>query len=535
MEMTEHEVSDSTKTEESEVSEHLVQNDYRVCEYPNGLTMGLRLQNVPGSRGVHVDVVHVLDMRKARFGRTDVAVQSELLETVGKDTRLLLSDVGLDSLFEKQEIVTPFGRTWLRVLRPPKTPRGSLIYETRSVYGVYSGRTVPPSTVRWLTDPSRIIRVSELALLHKSDSRSSLQEVKSSIDQGKWRELEKGHRAAWWSLLPLVTTIASFVGLVASLITASGTLLIPLIALAVSLPLLLWLARRATEGLDTFQAALVNERVALERVGDVSKIREAVEANAEKLRLSGNLRFVITPLMGGAGVAIESGDVASAASSLCAILDECVVHSPGLAEEKDSAGDLGLKKFIELFLYLGVDLTEDEEMELSLAYAALTGHRVSPLSQHEVINHMGVLNNALFDCGILSADVKSSIDDMMNLREAGTLVKKYEDEDASLAEVEPPETSDEESSGIDMESLEEMSVAGVKKSEDSFDHGGEEDEDSDPVLVAKTFQTTLDVKDEESEVEHVDDDTASSRVAKAVEERPERTSSKKEEREAIEA
>ncbi len=535
MEIVEHEVTESAGTEENEIERHLKRNDYRVCQYPNGLTMGLRLQSVPGSRGVNVDVVHILDMRIARFGRTSLAAQSAVLETVCKDTRLLLADVGLGSLFESQEIVTPFGKSVLRVLRLPKASQASLIYETRNVYGVYSDASVPPSTLEWLTESSKMIRVSELELLHRSDSRSSLQEVKKAIDSGKWKELEKGHRAAWWSLLPLITTVASFVGFMASIVTSSGTLLIPLMTLAVSVPLLAWLARTATAALDAFNEALVTEKAHLERAGDVNRIREAVHAGEEKLRLVGNLNFIVTPLMGGAGVAIESGDVASAASSLSAILDECVVHSPGLEGEKGLVGDLGLKKFIELFLYLGLDLSEDEEMELSLAYAALTGHKSAPLAQHEIIHHMGVLNNALFDCGILSADVKSSIDDMMNLRAAGGYVIETVRDEASEEIAEIPEGDEEGSSGIDDESLAEMSSAALKASGDEDVVEAADEDDSEPILVAETVQTTLDASDDLPKASPIEHETAEGRVAKAVEERSESSSSKKKEREAIEA
>ncbi|TFF91066.1 hypothetical protein EU545_05810, partial [Candidatus Thorarchaeota archaeon] len=354
MEMTEHKTQETVENQENEIASYLESSEYRVCEYPNGLVMGLRLQSIPGGKGVHADVVHVLDLRQAKFGKTALAVQSALLDTIDKDLRHLLEDVGIGSMFEIQQIYTPFGRAHLRVLRPPKASRGSMVYETRSVYVVHSRDRVPPSNVTWLSRSTRIVSVDEFNLLHQSDTRSSLHDVKGSIEQTKWKDLEAGYRSGWWSLLPLILMMASSVGVTASILTSSGTLLVPAAVAAVSAPLFAWLARTGAIRLDAFNAALDTEEAKLEKAGDLARIREEIRENEEKLRVVGRLSFVLTPLMGGAGVAVEEGDFSAAASSLSAILTECVVHAPELDDESGSSADLGLKKFIKLFLSLGV-------------------------------------------------------------------------------------------------------------------------------------------------------------------------------------
>ena len=532
--IVEHEIDAKAETTESEVITHLEKNEYRICEYPNGLILGLRMQSIPGSKGVHVDVVHVLDLRKAEFGRTQIAMQSAFLDNMSKDLRHLLEDVGLGHMFEVQEVITPFGRAHLRVLRPPRSSRPSLIYETRSIYGVHSDISVAPSTVDWLTKPGKIVRATEFPLLHESDFRSSLQDVRSAIEQEKWKLLETGYKAAWWSLLPLILAIASTMGLVASLATMSGSLSVPVVVAAASFPLFVWLARHGVSRLEMFNDSLNREEAKLETAGDLARIREEVRANEEKLRLVGGLSFIVTPLMGSAGLAVKSGDYESGVSSLCAILTECVMHAPKLEGDKASAADLGLKKFLELFVHLGVDLTDDEEMALCLAYAALTGHQTTPLSKHELLHHMGVLNNSLFDCGILSADVKSSIDDMMNYGAAGELLVEMADDESDSPEVIEDECRDEPCD-IDDDTLKEMSAAGLRCSKTAEGEVPEVQEEP-PVLAAETVQATLESSDAEDRFDRSvgtsADEVPNSRASSVSESR---SKEEKREREAIEA
>jgi hypothetical protein len=532
--IVEHEVDETAEVSGSEVVTHLESNEYKICEYPNGLIAGLRMQSIPGSKGVHVDVIHVLDLRKARFGRTRLAVQSALLDNMSKDLRHLLEDVGLAHMFEVQEVATPFGRAHLRVLRPPKNSRPSLIYETRSVYGVYSDTSVAPSTIKWLTKPEKLVRASEFSLLHQSDLRSSLNEVRSAIEQEKWKLLETGYRAGWWSLLPLILLIASTVGLVASLVTMSGVLFVPVVVTAASLPLFVWLAKSGISRLDEFNDSLDREEAKLEKAGDSARIREEAQANEEKLRFVGNLNFVVTPLMGSAGAAVKSGDVESAASSLCAILTESVMHAPKIEGENASASDLGLKKFVELFFYLGLDLTEDEEMALSLAYAALTGHQTTPLSKQELLHHMGVLNNTLFDCGILSVDVKASIDDMMNYGAAGELLVKWVDDESDSPEQTEDKCTDEPC-GIDDDTLNEMSAAGLSGPKATDEENPTVQEES-PLLEAETVQVTLECADgndhSDGSVGSAEEEVPGSRASSVS---GSKSKEEKREREAIEA
>ena len=55
------------KVEEYDIESALKLTEHFTSRYPNGLTLGVRMEGVPGTRGVHVDVIFVLDLRKAEF------------------------------------------------------------------------------------------------------------------------------------------------------------------------------------------------------------------------------------------------------------------------------------------------------------------------------------------------------------------------------------------------------------------------------------------------------------------------------------
>ncbi|MFX1369688.1 MAG: hypothetical protein ACFFAY_13920, partial [Promethearchaeota archaeon] len=74
------------------------------CEYPNGLCCGVRLEAIPGTRGVHVDVVHVLDLREAEFGNSGLAMRAAILEGVNRPLSRILADVGLGHLMAAKTI-----------------------------------------------------------------------------------------------------------------------------------------------------------------------------------------------------------------------------------------------------------------------------------------------------------------------------------------------------------------------------------------------------------------------------------------------
>ena len=105
------------REEEYDIVTALKLTEHFTSRYPNGLTLGVRMEGVPGTRGVHVDVVFVLDLRKAEFGGGGLAMRSAVLETVNRDLERVLSDVGLNEFLSEHNVITPFGRVRLPLMR----------------------------------------------------------------------------------------------------------------------------------------------------------------------------------------------------------------------------------------------------------------------------------------------------------------------------------------------------------------------------------------------------------------------------------
>lgn len=525
MEAVEQENTDEKEIEpevkakgESEIVALLSATGYRTREYSNGICMGLALKPIPGSRGVHVDIVHVLDMRNAKFGRTPLAMQSAVLESINKRVELCLEDAGIGDRLITREVVAPHGTREITALRT-NSGSSSALHETRSVYVVYANDSVGPRDLDWLTDTSRVIRANEFSLLQKSDSRSLQQEVKNSIKDSKWNDLNIAYRTSWMSILPLITFVASCIGIAASLITGTGSILLPFVVAALSLPAFLYLYRKADSHFSAFDESRGIEFAKISSIGDGSRLRTTASANEEKMKLVGDLNFVVTPLMGGAIVAAEDRDIDAAASSLVALMDECVLHSP--LKDAPKGSERGLLKFLKLFEELGTGFDEDQAAKLGVAYTAISGHIQSPVDFNELLQHIATLTQALFDCGILTREVKDSFDDNLNF----TGMKKYVDDhpmpvDVPIppvppkASVVPSETDVEE---IDEDALAEMAAAGLdvpsSKSSEVDTSGSSEEVDSpvdesstevsdsekEPVSVAETIQTKLSEDGSEAE------------------------------------
>ena len=112
---------------EHEISAALEVTGHFTVRYPNGLTLGVRLESVPGTRGVHVDVVYVLDLREAEFGTSGLAMRAAVLESINRSLPRVLGDVGLEEFLKEQTVLTPWGRVRLPLLRGSsgKTDNGS--------------------------------------------------------------------------------------------------------------------------------------------------------------------------------------------------------------------------------------------------------------------------------------------------------------------------------------------------------------------------------------------------------------------------
>jgi len=92
----------------NDISDALEVTGHFTTRYPNGLTLGVRLEAIPGTRGVHVDVVYVLDLREAEFGKSGLAMRAAVLESINRTLSRVLGDVGLDEFMNEQTVLTPW-------------------------------------------------------------------------------------------------------------------------------------------------------------------------------------------------------------------------------------------------------------------------------------------------------------------------------------------------------------------------------------------------------------------------------------------
>lgn len=400
--------------------------------YPNGLTLGVRMESVPGTRGVHVDVVYVLDLREASFGKSGLAMRAAVLESINRSLSRVLGDVGLEELMQDQAVLTPWGRIRLPLLKGAKGKSASLIHETRTVYVITEG-TKPTMDLSWLTDSGRVVTPEEFVLIRRSDARSRLPNLKKSVTATKWGLLENGLTRGWFGVLALASLVIAVSTTLSVLLLGSGSLILPLIVSAFSGALGGWLLQSSRSSINGFVATVSGEQELLDRIGDAERISQSIINNEDKLILIGDLNFVVSPLIAAAGKSLEDGDVDAAVSSACMVLDECVRLAPIESSSNSlfmESADEGLRKFLGLFEDLG---SVEEEESLALAYVALTGHLTKSIEFGEVVTHLTELNNALYHVGALRPDIKDGIDDHLNKR---AMKQAVEEIDKDLAKEE---------------------------------------------------------------------------------------------------
>lgn len=432
----------STKEKkEHEISAALEVTGHFTVRYPNGLTLGVRLESVPGTRGVHVDVVYVLDLREAEFGKSGLAMRAAVLESINRSLPRVLGDVGLEEFMKEQTVLTPWGRVRLPLLRGSSGKTESLIHETRTVYVITEG-TKPTMDLTWLTDTGRVVTPEEFILIRRSDARSTLPDLKKSVLSNKWALLENGFSRGWFGVLALAGLIIGIAASLSVLTVGSGSLIIPLLASALSGLVGGWLLQSSRNSINGFVTSISDEQKVLDRLGDADRISKSIIDNEDKLVLIGDLNFVVSPLIATAGRALEEGDVDAAVSASCSVLDECVRLAPLESNSNSVAmrsADVGLRKFLGLFEDLG---GVDEEESLALAYVGLTGHVTKAIAFGEAVEHLTQLNNALYQIGALRPDIKASIDDHLNKRAMKEAVEEINKELAT-DEVEIPKSESE--------------------------------------------------------------------------------------------
>jgi hypothetical protein len=398
--------------DEHEIENALKLTGHHTTNYPNGLSLGVKLERVPGTRGVHIDVVFVLDLRKAMFGKGGLAMRAALLETVNRNLEKVMADVGLSEYLHEQSILTPWGHVRLQLLRGLTNDSLSLMHETRTIY-VITENAKPTSDLSWLTDIGRIVTIDQFSLIRQSDARARLPELRKSIQTEKWHLLAKGLVRGWSGLLALISLAIGMSTVVFAIIVESGSMLIPIIVSMLSGVVGGWLLWSSRIYFSSFRGILVQEREQLRSIGDSARISKSISENEDRLQLIADLNFVVSPLIASVGDAISSNDVDAAINIACSVLDECVRLAPKISESFSVLhGDEGLHKFIGLFEYLG---SNTEETNLALAYVGFTSHVGKRISFGEAVSHLTELVNALYNIGALRPNTKEALDDRLNL------------------------------------------------------------------------------------------------------------------------
>jgi len=429
---------------DNDIADALRRTDHVVTDYPNGMTLGVKLESVPGTRGVHVDVVFVLDLRKAAFGKGGLAMRAAVLETVNRNLEKVLKDVGLGEFLQDHAILTPWGRVHLPLLRGMAKGSLSLMHETRTVY-VISENAKPTRDLSWLTETGRIVTADQFMLVRQSDTRSKLPDLKKSVRGEKWQLLETGLAKGWFGVLALVSLAIALSTSISILLAGSGSLLIPATVSAVSGLIGGWLLSCSRDSVSSFQETLSTEREQLREIGDATRIAQSIEENEDRLRLIADLNFVVSPLIATVGDAISCNDVNATVNVACSVLDECVRLAPKATSSSSAIrGDDGLGKFIGLFEHLGGNI---EETNLALAYVGLTGHVIKPLTFAEAVTYLTELNNSLYDIGALKPNIKESLDDRLNMIALKETMEEFDEElqsDDEATKVTEPVISEDE-------------------------------------------------------------------------------------------
>jgi hypothetical protein len=397
---------------ENDIAETLRLTDHIVTEYPNGLTLGVKLESVPRTRGVHVDIVFVVDMRKAAFGKGGLAMRAAVLETVNRDLEKVLGDVGLGEFLHERAIITPWGRLHLSMLRSRTKGSLSLIHETRTVY-VITESAKPTLNLSWLTETGRVVTADQFALVRQSDARSKLPDLKNSVQTDKWQVLETGFTRGWFGVLTLVSFAIGFSTLISVGLTGSGSLVLPVVISIASGAISGWLLKSSRDSVSSFLETLSLEQRKLHEIGDATLITKSIEENEDRLKLIADLNFIVSPLIATVGDAISNCDVDATVNVACSVLDECVRLAPKTSNSLSVIrGDEGLRKFIGLFEHLGGNIAETN---LALAYVGLTEHLIKPINFGEAVTYLTELNNSLYDIGALKPHIKELLDDKLNM------------------------------------------------------------------------------------------------------------------------
>ena len=437
---------EDTKRHSDDIAAILKNSGHRVHSYSNGIVLAVRLEAVPGTRSVHIEITHVVDLRSDKAWKTTTAMMAAVLAHVNRPLQGILDDVGLEESLSEKPLVMPWGRIRLPILLTQSGKASSIVIETRWVYAICKDIR-PAADLSWLTDSKRVVSISDLALSRQSDMRSSSAKLRNGVGKNKVALVRQAMANGWYGVLALVTIL---VGLMTASMVGLGhptAMIVPLLLAGVAGIATVKLLSTSRRRFNELVLALKTEHLHALEVGDSARTAKSAEKNRDLLRTVEDLSFVVSPLMVMAAEALKAGDVNHAVSSACYVLDECVRLSPSPANEIEpslAGTDEGLKRFLGFMKYLGVN---SEEESLAVAYVGLTGHLSSPIGFGEVVDHMTSLTNVLGDSGVLTQDAREKLDNVMNTWAMETVAHELEqilhgpDETVSVAR--SPETKAE--------------------------------------------------------------------------------------------
>ncbi len=444
--MTEDSVSDNQpislddghepESEEYDLKKALTRLGYRVHMYRNGLTLAVRLEKLPSTRGVHVNIMYVLDLRRAEFGRSVIALKSQVLDIIDRQLPETLRDVGLDSGIDELKVRTPLGSITVPLFTSGNSARCSTLYSTKTVY-VVTTDVRPSLDLSWLTDSSRIVTADGFVSAINSDNRSLRSDMYDRLVPEKWDSLKCGVQKGWYGFLSLIFGLVSLLSLIVAIIYASSMAVLPLMASLIGTSLAAWMMRESRFHISSFKQCISDEMSCLAELTDAHRIEEAIESNKATLKLIRDTSFIVSPLIISAAEAVTTGQTERTVLILSSILDECVYIAPNMIKESDVIGDGGLERFVSLFKSLYAP-DEDEVTELALIYSDVTSHYTTPLNNQRLIAIIGQFCASLFNAGLIDTDTRDAVYELLNHWSMAETLHKIESELASPEESAEP-------------------------------------------------------------------------------------------------
>jgi hypothetical protein len=495
----EENVTVEKKAEDEEVSDIqqvLEDASFQSKTYPNGITTGFRFKGIPGTRGVHVEVVHVIDLRVASFGTTNFARKSAILARTNRDIGSILAEHKMHDRYTEKRIWTMKGRITLKMLRTQNLRTCSLIHQTTNVYAIHDGMGTGID-FSWLMNRNHVLSIEELYRTLKGDTLhvKGLQEY---ILPDKWENIQKGYERSIEAILTLSLGFVGIFSLMASITLQNRELIWSLLGILIGFVSSSFLTLNARKYLTKFLESVTNEFKLLSERCDVERLNKACLEKDDQMTLVNELNFSISSLMGAASDAIEAAKVDEAVAKVNEILDELIEMSP-IESEDEEITESGLRKVLGLFESFGIDTSD---YKIQHAYVAFTGHRETRLSIEEATRHLASLNNALYATGIIRPEAKDKIDDRMNIRDAWQLAKKG------------------------FEDIPDVRIEDVKRKEDDYDsiisemseEGGKSSVDDDKTVEENLPESFENQQETENEQKLEETKTTSEIQAKLVEE-----------------